>query len=84
MSDGSLWLFLKDKQIPLPDLSRKISNKLSKISNSQLLFNKIPTIQYINQVLHIIALKSKICTNITFKLASKYYLSQQSVIKSEK
>lgn len=78
------WLFLKDKQIPLPDLSRKISNKLSKISNSQLLFNKIPTIQYINQVLHIIALKSKICTNITFKLASKYYLSQQSVIKSEK
>ena len=60
MSDGSLWLFLKEEQIPLPDLSKQISNKISKISNDQLLFNKIPTIQLINRVLHIIALKSNI------------------------
>ena len=75
MSDGSLWLFLKEKQI---------SNKISKISNDQLLFNKIPTIQLINRVLHIIALKSNICKTITFKSAGKYYLSQQSVTKTKR
>ena len=84
MSDGSLWLFLKEKQIPLPDLSKQISNKISKISNDQLLFNKIPTIQLINRVLHIIALKSNICKTITFKSAGKYYLSQQSVTKPKR
>ena len=84
MSDGSLWLFLKEEQIPLPDLSKQISNKISKISNDQLLFNKIPTIQLINRVLHIIALKSNIYKTITFKSAGKYYLSQQSVTKTKR
>ena len=84
MSDGSLWLFLKEEQIPIPDLSKQISNKISKISNDQLLFNKIPTIQLINRVLHIIALKSNIYKTITFKSAGKYYLSQQSVTKTKR
>ena len=50
----------------------------------KLLFNKIPTIQLINRVLHIIALKSNICKTITFKSAGKYYLSQQSVTKTKR
>lgn len=75
VSDQSLWLFTDIRQYPLLSLPGRLQSILKSKSNDEFLF-RLPSIQYANISyisLHIIAIKSKIKTNITFKLAKKFY-----------
>lgn len=72
VSDQSLWLFTATRQYPLLSLPDRLQSILKSKSDNELLF-KLPSIQYANISLRIVAMKSKIRINITFKLAKKIY-----------
>lgn len=72
VSDQSLWLFTAARKYPLLSLPERLQSILKNKSNKEFLF-RLPSIQYTNISLRIIAMKSKINTNITFKLAKKFY-----------
>lgn len=72
VSDQSLWLFTNKNQYPLSSLPEYLKYMLLKKDTNRPLFN-LPTIQYINMSLRIIAIKSNVKYGFTFKSAQIYY-----------
>lgn len=77
VSDQSLWLFTVSGQYPLSSLPDCLLSILKSKKNNEPLF-RLPSIQYVNTSLRTIAMKSGVQTDITFKLARKYYISHSS------
>lgn len=72
VSDQSLWLFTNKNQYPLSSLPEYLKYMLLKKDTNIPLFN-LPTIQYINMSLRIIAIKSNVKYGFTFKSAQIYH-----------
>lgn len=72
VSDQSLWLFTNKNQYPLSSLPEYLKYMLLKKDTNIPLFN-LPTIQYINMSLRIIAIKCNVKYSFTFKSAQIYY-----------